>query len=48
MQLRQQLLDLIDRLDDVGAGLALDVEDDAGRVLFDPGRRRLGVLGALR
>ena len=31
LQLRQQLLDAVDHLDDVGAGLALDVEDDRRR-----------------
>ena len=31
LQLRQQRLDAVDHLDDVGAGLALDVEDDRRR-----------------
>ena len=31
LQLRQQRLDAVDDLDDVGAGLALDVEDDRRR-----------------
>ena len=30
LQLRQQALDVVDHLDDVGAGLALDVENDRG------------------
>ena len=37
LQLRQQLLDPVDDLDDVGAGLALDVDDDR-RQLVRPGR----------
>ena len=42
--LRQQRLDAIDHLDDVGARLALDVEDDRRRGVR-PGAE-LGVLGA--
>src|SRR6267378_757419 len=42
-ELRQQFLDAVDNLDDVGAGLALDIEDD--RLLrIHPG----GELGVLR
>src|SRR5690606_11602205 len=37
LQLRQQLLDLVDDLDHVCAGLALDVQDD-GRLFVDPRR----------
>ena len=37
LQLRQQLLDAVDDLDHVGAGLALDVDDDRRR-LVRPGR----------
>ena len=36
LQLRQQLLDAVDHLDDVGSGLALDVQDDGG-ALVGPG-----------
>ena len=45
LQLRQQRLDALDHRDDVGAGLALDVEDD-GRRLVHPGAE-LVVLGAV-
>ena len=45
LQLRQQLLDAVDHLDDVGAGLALDVDDD-GRPVVHPGRLP-DVLGAV-
>ncbi len=44
VQLRQQLLDAVDDLDDVGAGLALDVQDDRRR-LVGPGQRA-GVFSA--
>ncbi len=46
LQLRQHPLDAVDHLDDVGARLALDVEDDCRR-LVGPGRQ-LRVLGAIR
>ncbi len=45
LQLRQQLLDAVDDLDDVGAGLALDIDDDR-RLLVGP-RREPGILGAV-
>ncbi len=43
-QLRQQLLDAVDDLDDVGAGLALDVDDERRRRVHPGGE--LVVLGA--
>ncbi len=46
LQLGQQLLDAVDDLDDVGAGLALDV-DDHRRGVVHPGRL-LDVFGARR
>ncbi len=45
LQLRQQLLDAVDDLDHVGAGLALDVDDDR-RLLVRPGGEAR-VLGAV-
>ncbi len=44
-KLRQQRLDAVDDRDDVGAGLALDVEDDRRHVVHPGGE--LGVLGAV-
>ena len=44
-QLRQEFLDAVDHLDGVGAGLALDVQDDR-RSVVDPGGE-LGVLHAV-
>ena len=38
LKCRQQLLDAVDDLDDIGAGLALDVEQD-GRRCVHPARR---------
>ena len=37
LQLRQQLLDAVDHLDHVGAGLALDVEDDRRHLVHPRG-----------
>ncbi len=45
LQLRQQLLDAVHHGDDVGAGLALDVDDDRGLAVHPGGL--LGVLGGI-